>query len=254
MHGLSQSPRLSRRPGAHRPTRPHRGGNRPRPGNGRDPAARLRGRRPGSLLRQREGLRLSDGRATSSGPSSARAFCSATPWRRCAIWSNSRSMPSAFWKRPWRYRDVPGALLHSLPQMVQSGPILAHQTTMSQLPQLKCWPRDGGAFVTLPLVYTEDVDRPGWRHSNLGMYRVQLSGNQYAPDRGSRSALPDSSRHRRPSRQGVAPRRPVSRQRLRRRAAGVDAGGGDAAAGGDAGAGVRRDAGRPACAAGATCQ
>ena len=55
------------------------------------------------------------------------------------------------------------------------------QTTMSQLPQLECWPRDGGAFVTLPQVYTEDADRPGWRHSNLGMYRVQLSGNQYSP-------------------------------------------------------------------------
>jgi 4-hydroxy-3-polyprenylbenzoate decarboxylase len=91
--------------------------------------------------------------------------------------------PSAFWKRPWRYRDAPGALLHSLPQMVKSGPILAHQTTITQLPHLKCWPRDGGAFVTLPLVYTEDVDHPGWRHSNLGMYRVQLSGNQYAPEK-----------------------------------------------------------------------
>lgn len=90
---------------------------------------------------------------------------------------------SAFWKSPWRYRDVPGALLHSRPQWVKKGPILAHQTTISQLPHLKCWPDDGGAFVTLPLVYTEDVDHPGWRHSNLGMYRVQLSGNQYAPDK-----------------------------------------------------------------------
>src|SRR5262249_13858212 len=41
------------------------------------------------------------------------------------------------------------------------------------------WPKDGGAFITLPQVYTEDADRPGWRHSNLGMYRVQLSGKQY---------------------------------------------------------------------------
>jgi 4-hydroxy-3-polyprenylbenzoate decarboxylase len=91
--------------------------------------------------------------------------------------------PSAFWKNPWRYRDAPGALLHALPKFVRTGPVLAHQTTVSRLPQLKCWPRDGGAFVTLPQVYTEDVDKPGWRHSNLGMYRVQLSGNEYAPDR-----------------------------------------------------------------------
>ncbi len=95
------------------------------------------------------------------------------------------------------------------------------QTTIRELPQLKCWPRDGGAFVTLPQVYTEDAEQPGWRHSNLGMYRVQLSGNEYRPDRGSRPALPDSSRHRRASRQGASPRRAVSRQRLRRRPAGA---------------------------------
>jgi 4-hydroxy-3-polyprenylbenzoate decarboxylase len=91
--------------------------------------------------------------------------------------------PSAFWKNPWRYRDAPGALLHALPRFVTNGPVLAHQTTISQLPHLKCWPRDGGAFITLPHVYTEDVDHPGWRHSNLGMYRVQLSGGRYQPDR-----------------------------------------------------------------------
>ncbi len=91
--------------------------------------------------------------------------------------------PSAFWKEPWRYRDAPAALWHGLPKFVKTGPILDHQTTISRLPQLKCWPRDGGAFVTLPQVYTEDAEHPGWRHSNLGMYRVQLSGNQYEADR-----------------------------------------------------------------------
>jgi 4-hydroxy-3-polyprenylbenzoate decarboxylase len=45
------------------------------------------------------------------------------------------------------------------------------------------WPDDGGAFITLPQVYTEHVRQPGWRHSNLGMYRVQLSGGRYDPDR-----------------------------------------------------------------------
>jgi 4-hydroxy-3-polyprenylbenzoate decarboxylase len=90
---------------------------------------------------------------------------------------------AAFWKNPWRYRDVPGTVWHTMPRRVRKGAILAHETTVHELPQLQCWPGDGGAFVTLPLVYTEDVDRPGWRHSNLGMYRVQLSGNQYEPDR-----------------------------------------------------------------------
>jgi 4-hydroxy-3-polyprenylbenzoate decarboxylase len=82
-----------------------------------------------------------------------------------------------------RYRDVPRTLWHMRPKLVTTGPVLAHATTVSRLPQLQSWPRDGGAFITLPQVYTEDADRPGWRHSNLGMYRVQLSGGQYRPDR-----------------------------------------------------------------------
>lgn len=91
--------------------------------------------------------------------------------------------PAAFWKRPLRYRDVPRTLWHLRPRTVTRGPILAHQTTIDQLPQVQCWPRDGGAFITLPQVYTEDADRPGLVHSNLGMYRIQLSGGSYARNR-----------------------------------------------------------------------
>jgi len=64
----------------------------------------------------------------------------------------------------------------------RSGPVMECRTTLDQLPQLKCWPGDGGAFITLPQVYTEHPDRPGYVHSNLGMYRVQISGNQYQPN------------------------------------------------------------------------
>ena len=91
--------------------------------------------------------------------------------------------PQAFWKRPFRYRDVPRTLWHLRPKYVNSGPGQERQTTIDRLPQLASWPRDGGGFVTLPQVYTEDVDRPGWRHSNLGMYRIQLTGNQYETNR-----------------------------------------------------------------------
>jgi 4-hydroxy-3-polyprenylbenzoate decarboxylase len=70
-----------------------------------------------------------------------------------------------------------------LPQSVSRGDVTANQTTISQLPQQVSWPNDGGAFITLPQVYTEDVREPGLRRSNLGMYRVQLSGNRYEPDR-----------------------------------------------------------------------
>ena len=86
-------------------------------------------------------------------------------------------------KEFWRYWDVPALLWRLRPKAVRTGPVLRHTVPLSALPQLKCWPLDGGAFVTLPLVYTEHPDRPGWRHSNLGMYRVQLNGNEYTPDR-----------------------------------------------------------------------
>ncbi len=42
---------------------------------------------------------------------------------------------------------------------------------LTQLPALQTWPRDGGPFITLPLVYTE---HPETRVSNLGMYRIQI--------------------------------------------------------------------------------
>jgi 4-hydroxy-3-polyprenylbenzoate decarboxylase len=91
--------------------------------------------------------------------------------------------PTALWKRPLRYASLPWTLLHTRPRKVAGGPLFANQTAVSDLPQLKCWPDDGGAFITLPEVYTEDPGRPGHRFSNLGMYRVQLSGGTYEKDR-----------------------------------------------------------------------
>src|SRR5579864_4221567 len=91
--------------------------------------------------------------------------------------------PGALAKKPWAFRRMPKTLWNLRPKFVRSGPILEGQATIRQLPQIVCWPKDGGAFITLPQVYTEDAGRPGWRHSNLGMYRIQLSGNEYQPDR-----------------------------------------------------------------------
>lgn len=91
--------------------------------------------------------------------------------------------PGSFFEHPWRFRATPLTALHLLPRRVRTGPILAHETTIEALPRLQSWPDDGGPFVTLPLVYTEDPDRPGLARSNLGMYRVQLSGNQYETNR-----------------------------------------------------------------------
>jgi 4-hydroxy-3-polyprenylbenzoate decarboxylase len=91
--------------------------------------------------------------------------------------------PAASLRRPMRYVSAPLTAWRMRPVVRRSGPVTSNTTTVSRLPQLKCWPDDGGAFVTLPQVYTEDPDRPGLSHSNLGMYRVQLSGNQYAVDK-----------------------------------------------------------------------
>src|ERR1700722_9476737 len=47
--------------------------------------------------------------------------------------------------------------------------------TLANLPILKCWPLDGGRFITLPCVVTRDPDT-GER--NLGMYRIQVYDQQ----------------------------------------------------------------------------
>lgn len=91
--------------------------------------------------------------------------------------------PTELLRTPLQVPSVLRTLLSIRPAKRSSGPVMECQTSLEQLPQLKCWPMDGGAFVTLPEVYTEHPDRPGYIHSNLGMYRVQISGNDYQPNR-----------------------------------------------------------------------
>ncbi|MDX2494036.1 MAG: UbiD family decarboxylase, partial [Desulfuromusa sp.] len=90
--------------------------------------------------------------------------------------------PKSLLKTPTAFLSAPSAALHLLPKKVKSAPILRYQTSISDLPQIKNWPDDGGAFITLPQVYSESGRKPGIRSSNLGMYRVQLSGNDYHQD------------------------------------------------------------------------
>jgi 4-hydroxy-3-polyprenylbenzoate decarboxylase len=72
------------------------------------------------------------------------------------------------------------AALNALPlKNPLSKPVLYEEIRIQDLPQIQHWEMDGGAFVTLPQVYTEDLDQPGIMKSNLGMYRIQLSGNEY---------------------------------------------------------------------------
>lgn len=93
-----------------------------------------------------------------------------------------RADPMAALRRPWRYLAAPLTGLRSLPMKVSGGPVLAHRTTVSQLPGVCSWPRDGGPFITLPQVFSLRPGGRGIMDSNLGMYRVQLSGNEYETD------------------------------------------------------------------------
>jgi len=87
--------------------------------------------------------------------------------------------PASFWRAPFAFASAPLTGLRALPRRVSGGAVLESETTIGELPQIQSWPEDGGPFITLPQVYTEDPDRPGVMSSNLGMYRLQLAGNQY---------------------------------------------------------------------------
>lgn len=93
----------------------------------------------------------------------------------------AKADPAGALKRPWRLAGLPRALWNARPKAVADGPALARATTLDALPQLVSWPGDGGAYVTLPQVYTEHPGKPGFEASNLGMYRVQISGGALQP-------------------------------------------------------------------------
>src|SRR6266851_3482499 len=61
-----------------------------------------------------------------------------------------------------------------MPKTVKDAPcqeIVRRDGTLDDLPILKCWPEDGGRFITLPLVFTED---PHSGARNIGTYRMQV--------------------------------------------------------------------------------
>ncbi len=86
-------------------------------------------------------------------------------------------------KNPLKYLSSGLTAFSALP--MRSGwnaPIKFGQCKISDIPQIVNWSMDGGPFVTMPQVYTEDIDRPGIMNANLGMYRIQLGGNEYLQD------------------------------------------------------------------------
>ena len=91
-----------------------------------------------------------------------------------------RNQPLEAFKTPWKSLKLVSHALNARPQRVSVSHF--NEISIHELPQIQHWPMDGGAFITLPQVYSEDPERLGIAHSNLGMYRIQLSGNAYVPD------------------------------------------------------------------------
>jgi 4-hydroxy-3-polyprenylbenzoate decarboxylase len=94
-----------------------------------------------------------------------------------------RNDPIKALKNPFKYAGSAMSALSALPMKTPSAKNNFLKTSISKLPQIVNWPMDGGPFVTMPQVYTEDIDKPGVLNANLGMYRIQLGGNDYIQDK-----------------------------------------------------------------------
>ncbi|MBH65040.1 MAG: 4-hydroxybenzoate decarboxylase [Chloroflexi bacterium] len=73
----------------------------------------------------------------------------------------------------WRNRKTGWRLLKIRPKTTRRAMVqqVVEEPRLDELPILKCWPEDGGRFVTLPLVMSKD---PQTGAGNMGMYRMQV--------------------------------------------------------------------------------
>lgn len=85
-------------------------------------------------------------------------------------------MPSSFISKVGTLPEIMG-LAKCIPRVKRSSHppcqevvLEGSEVDLGAIPVLKCWPQDGGRFVTLPVVFTKSVD--GRR--NVGMYRLQV--------------------------------------------------------------------------------
>src|SRR6202163_4392945 len=80
----------------------------------------------------------------------------------------------------WKHRSLVRDFLRLGTKTVSRGPVteaIDRPGSLSELPVLTTWQEDGGPFITLPLVYTEN---PTTRKHNLGIYRMQVYDDQTA--------------------------------------------------------------------------
>ncbi len=101
-----------------------------------------------------------------------------------------KAKPPTSFREGWNLVKQGVDLLHARPKRVKDGPCkevvhlvdnpqsaIRDPQFLAALPILKCWPRDGGRFITLPNVHTRDPDT-GER--NIGMYRMQIYDDRTA--------------------------------------------------------------------------
>ncbi len=98
-----------------------------------------------------------------------------------------KANPAEALQAPWQLWRAPAIGWRMRAKRVRSAAVMRGTCRLDELPQLVCWPNDGGPFATLPQVLSqmpvEDSMRlrnlPSLSSINLGMYRIQLAGNQY---------------------------------------------------------------------------
>ncbi len=103
-------------------------------------------------------------------------------WKKAETAIAFHADPVSILKHPARLSTLPGIGISALPRKSLFAPVLARTTTLDRLPQIRLHREDGGAFLTLPQVFSQYPGAPILQ-SNLGMYRIQISGNDYVPNR-----------------------------------------------------------------------
>ena len=93
-------------------------------------------------------------------------------WSQARDFSFLKAIPEALPKIPLAYSLLPKRVAHP-----QCRDVIDDDAGFSSLPILKCWPEDGGRFITLPVVCTRDPDTGA---QNWGMYRMQIYDDRTA--------------------------------------------------------------------------
>lgn len=94
--------------------------------------------------------------------------------RRVADLLNLQVLPTTLWDKVKLLPRL-AEMNNWMPRTVKKAPcqevVHTQDLSLDTLPVLKCWPGDGGRYITLPLVFTRD---PETGLQNLGMYRLQV--------------------------------------------------------------------------------